>query len=288
VLKLLQTYKYQGDLRYIGQAVNVSVDFEESALSSNCIDHMKEAFEVAHETQYTFRLSTNIEIMNLRIIAEETRTDLGLQRLRKATESSPPPSAAVAQNQFVYQTQQYQSMIWEREKLLWGHVLHGPCIIIEMDSTTVVLPGYQAEIDEFGNILITEHSERRTAEEHAEDQAFEISPVSVDIFENALRNARAEMDSLMTHATMSPAIREQQDEFNVIANPEGKMLVGQFGSFIGQFYKMWTGSVDPGDIFIANDPYSIGGSVSHLNDWLIFMPVFVDNKLSKGNRPQYC
>ena len=104
---------------------------------------------------------------------------------------------------------------------------------------------------------------------------------SVDIFESALRNARNEMDTLMTRATMSPAIREQQDEFNVIAEPGGKMLVGQFGSFIGQFLKVWKGTVEEDDIFIVNDPYSIEGSVSHLNDWLVLMPIFRDGKLSK-------
>ena len=89
----------------------------------------------------------------------------------------------------------------------------------------------------------------------------------------------------MTRATMSPAIREQQDEFNVIAEPSGKMIVGQFGSFIGQFLKVWTGTIEEDDIFIVNDPYSIEGSVSHLNDWLVLMPIFRDGKLSKAQVP---
>ena len=76
---------------------------------------------------------------------------------------------------------------------------------------------------------------------------------------------------------MSPAIREQQDEFNVITTPAGKMLVGQFGSFIGQFLKIWNskvdkGDVDPieeGDVFVTNDVYEVEGAVSHLNDVII-------------------
>ena len=107
----------------------------------------------------------------------------------------------------------------------------------------------------------------------------EIDAATVDIFECSLRNARQEMDTIMTHATMSPAIREQQDEFNVIAEPGGKMIVGQFGSFIGEFLDNWKGTVEPDDIFITNDPYAISGAVSHLNDWLILMPIFVDKKL---------
>ena len=109
----------------------------------------------------------------------------------------------------------------------------------------------------------------------------ELDTVTVDIFENALRNARNEMDTLMTRTTMSPAIREQQDEFNVIAEPGGKMIVGQFGSFISGFLQMWRDSIEPGDIFLTNDPYSVAGAVSHHNDWLILIPIFVGAKLSK-------
>ena len=80
---------------------------------------------------------------------------------------------------------------------------------------------------------------------------------------------------------MSPAIREQQDEFNVIAEPSGKMIVGQFGSFIPGFLDMWKGTIEPGDVFLTNDPYSVAGAISHHNDWLILTPVFVETKLSK-------
>jgi N-methylhydantoinase B len=37
--------------------------------------------------------------------------------------------------------------------------------------------------------------------------------------------------------------------------------------------------VEDGDIFITNDPYSCNGAVSHLNDWLLMMPIFHDGKL---------
>lgn len=158
--------------------------------------------------------------------------------------------------------------------------MRGPCIISEMDSTTLVLPGFQAGIDSIGNILIErQNSPCREMALHAND---ELDTITVDIIENALRNARNEMDSLMTRTAMSPAIREQQDEFNVIAEPGGKMLAGQFGSFIGQFLRTWKGTFEASDIFMTNDPYSIDGAVSHHNDWLILMPIFVDQKLSRS------
>ena len=154
-----------------------------------------------------------------------------------------------------------------------------------MDSNTLVHPGFKAEIDGVGNILIWELNDQDMSEAVEKDE--QLDTVTVDILENALRNARNEMDTLLTRTTMSPAIREQQDEFNVIAEPGGKMIVGQFGSFIGEFLEVWKDSIEPGDIFLTNDPYSVAGAVSHHNDWLILLPVFVNDKLSKGHKNFY-
>lgn len=94
-----------------------------------------------------------------------------------------------------------------------------------------------------------------------------INSVTLDIIENAMRNARAEMDAVLFRTAMSPGIREQHDAFPLIANHEGKMIVGQFGSFIYGFMQGYDDTIEEGDIFLTNDPYSCDGAVSHLNDW---------------------
>jgi N-methylhydantoinase B len=78
---------------------------------------------------------------------------------------------------------------------------------------------------------------------------------------------------------MSPGIREQHDAFPMIANHEGKMVVGQFGSFIHGFVSSYDDDIEEGDVFLTNDPYSCNGAVSHLNDWLTMMPIFHDGRL---------
>ncbi|QBF32003.1 hydantoinase B/oxoprolinase family protein [Thalassococcus sp. S3] len=107
----------------------------------------------------------------------------------------------------------------------------------------------------------------------------EVDPITLDIVENALRNARNEMDAVLFRTAMSPGIREQHDAFPLIANEEGKMVVGQFGSFLYGFMQGYDGTIEDGDIFITNDPYSCNGAVSHLNDWLLMMPIFHDGRL---------
>ena len=87
-----------------------------------------------------------------------------------------------------------------------------------------------------------------------------------------LRNARYEMDAVLFRTAMSPGIREQGDCFPMIANRDGKMVVGLFGSFIHGFTQGFNGDIEDGDIFLTNDPYSCQGAISHLNDWLTLMP----------------
>ncbi|MBV9749835.1 MAG: hydantoinase B/oxoprolinase family protein, partial [Acetobacteraceae bacterium] len=110
-------------------------------------------------------------------------------------------------------------------------------------------------------------------------RAAKVDPITLDIIENALRNARTEMDAVLFRTAMSPGIREQHDAFPMIANPQGKMVVGQFGSFIYGFTQGYDGPIEEGDIFLTNDPYAVDGAISHLNDWLTIMPIFRGGRL---------
>ena len=106
-----------------------------------------------------------------------------------------------------------------------------------------------------------------------------IDPVTLDIIENALRNARVEMDATLVRTAMSPGIREQGDAFPLIADHSGKMIVGQFGSFIGGFLANYEGTLEDGDMIFLSDPYSVDGAISHSNDWLVLLPVYKDGRL---------
>ena len=110
-------------------------------------------------------------------------------------------------------------------------------------------------------------------------KAVDIDPITLDIIENALRNARTEMDAVMFRTAMYPGIREQHDAFPMIANSEGKMVVGQFGSFFWGFQQGYDGEIEEGDVFLTNDPYTCNGAVSHLNDWLTMMPIYIDGRV---------
>ena len=106
----------------------------------------------------------------------------------------------------------------------------------------------------------------------------EVDGITVDLIENALKNAREEMDALVSRTALSPGIREQGDCFPMIANREGKMVVGQFGSFIHGFTEAYDEEIEEGDIILTNDPYMCNAAVSHLPDWMVLKPVFRDGR----------
>jgi len=113
----------------------------------------------------------------------------------------------------------------------------------------------------------------------AEIPDLEIDPVTLDIIEGALRNARFEMDAVLFRSAMSPVIREQHDEFPMITDPRGRMVVGQFGAFISEMMAAWDRGIYPGDVILTSDPYKCSASISHTNDWLVLVPIFHGEEL---------
>src|SRR5438094_10374656 len=102
----------------------------------------------------------------------------------------------------------------------------------------------------------------------------EVDLVTLDIIESALKNYRYEMDAVLYRTAMSPVIREQHDEFPMICDPNGRMVVGQFGSYIREMMERFDQPLYPGDVILLNDHYLRGGRISHINDFLDLLPVF--------------
>jgi len=103
--------------------------------------------------------------------------------------------------------------------------------------------------------------------------------ITVDLIEHALHNAHHEMSTVLSHAALSPAIRAQHDEFPMITDAGGRMLVGQFGSYVAEMLATSAFELHPGDVVLQSDPYRCGGAVSRVNDWMVLVPVFHDDVL---------
>ena len=251
------------------------------------------AFDAEHRKQFHFSFDKDHELVNLRAVVESTPARVEAVLLPAAP--SPDPAAArVGSSQVFMEGREQEAAIYDRAKLLAGHRVEGPAIVTEMDSTTLVLADCFAEVHETGVIMIRPKptaaatggsgngSGNGNGQQEQQEQQGQGPPpqqgvdtVTLDIVENALRSIRFEMDAVLYRTAMSPGIREQHDQFPMIANPRGQMVVGQFGSFIHGLMKTYTKPIEDGDIILLSDPYSCDGAMSHANDWLAVMPIFV-------------
>ena len=62
--------------------------------------------------------------------------------------------AVIQESRFYHESEWHDAKIYDRNKLHSAHVIPGPAIISEMDSTTVILPLHEAAVDNVGNLII--------------------------------------------------------------------------------------------------------------------------------------
>src|SRR6185437_1489202 len=91
-----------------------------------------------------------------------------------------------------------------------------------------------------------------------------------------------EMDRVVETTAISPVIREQSDQFPLIADRHGRMVIGQFGSAISTILRhspYEASDLRDGDVIALNDPYLCEGAISHWPYFLILRPIFYEDDL---------
>jgi N-methylhydantoinase A len=143
---------YQADLRYAGQAFQITVDFTEAELQQRGIALLTDQFDAEHEQLFTFKLGDGHEILMIRALAKARAK--AIAELKTGQAGTTLEQCRIHDSRFYHEGQWHEIFIYDRNKLHEGLVVPGPAIIGEMDSTTVVLPGYEARVDAIGNLLI--------------------------------------------------------------------------------------------------------------------------------------
>ncbi|MFT6285553.1 MAG: N-methylhydantoinase A [Alcanivorax sp.] len=149
-----RTITYQADIRYHGQGLLLTVDFELKDLRSTGLDVIGDQFEEMHKQLFTFALESDKELVNLRAVAQGRSADIEPQRVAKGSRT--PNNSSVIGSSSVYMDRKDQeATLYKRSELRAGNEVAGPAVVLEMDSTTVILSGHIGKIDTYGNILIT-------------------------------------------------------------------------------------------------------------------------------------
>ncbi|MFN8532436.1 MAG: hydantoinase/oxoprolinase family protein [Dehalococcoidia bacterium] len=147
-----QSIRYQMDVRYHRQGFELPIDVDLPSFGAGGLDDVSRRFDTAHDRLYSFQLETVKEMVNLRAVGQSRSRPPEIPRLVQG--SADPSAARTGQQQIYHQGQFHTATLYDREQLLAGNRIVGPSIVTEMDSTTVILPGYTAEVDSIGNLLI--------------------------------------------------------------------------------------------------------------------------------------
>jgi N-methylhydantoinase A len=142
----------QMDLRYYGQSYEITVEYPEET-PENRVSRAVEAFHGRHGEIYGFSdESEPVELVNLRLRAVGLIKKPGLREIPQG--SGQPFPVAVRSVYFEGSDAWVETSIFERSDLGAGSVFQGPAILEQYDSTTVVYPGWNGELDRFGVLIL--------------------------------------------------------------------------------------------------------------------------------------
>jgi N-methylhydantoinase A len=148
-----RTVAYEVDVRYQGQGFELSVPLGVEEWRRDGLRPVGERFDAEHERLFSFTLDAPHEIVNLRAVVLGPQAEVAIPELEAG---GPDPAPARVRETAVWIDDREQpATIYDRERLRAGNRIAGPAIVTEMDSTTLVLPDHLAEVDRFGNLLIS-------------------------------------------------------------------------------------------------------------------------------------
>ncbi|MCW5670687.1 MAG: hydantoinase B/oxoprolinase family protein [Hydrogenophaga sp.] len=167
-----------------------------------------------------------------------------------------------------------------RDDLRPGDVIPGPAIIAEKNATTVVEPGWEAVLTALDHLVL----DRRVPRTASYAVGTTVDPVLLEVFNNLFMNIAEQMGLQLQNTAYSVNIKERLDfscalfdaEGNLIANaPHMPVHLGSMGESIKTVIRKNAGRMQPGDVYVLNDPYHGG---THLPDVTVITPVYLGSQ----------
>ncbi len=144
------------DLRYSGQGYELTIPVPGRTLAAGDKTVIEASFHNSHQKQFGHKAEKQtIEIVNYRVSATVKVAKPIISRFPRATTTV---NSCLKGTRKVYLGKRQGLVdfaVYDREKLYPGHVVRGPAIVEQKDSTTAIFPGQTARIDDFRNIIIS-------------------------------------------------------------------------------------------------------------------------------------
>ena len=171
----------------------------------------------------------------------------------------------------------HNAPVFDRSDLLAGDRIAGPALIREANATTVVEPGWTAEITKLDHMTLrrTERLATRAAADSGRPD-----PVLLELFNNLFMNVAEQTGAVLQNTSMSVNIKERLDFSCAIFDADGFLVanaphvpvhLGAMGESVRTVLNHRRGTLKPGDVVALNNPFNGG---THLPDVTVITPVF--------------
>ena len=248
------------------------------------VEELKERFHDAHELEYGHRFEAAIEIINIRAVGIG-RVD-ELQPAPVEAGDGDPSGAVTQEREVVFEVDGAPSGISRPSTTESGCEpatgSSGPAIVEQYDTTTVIPPGLEAEIDRHGNILIDCTTRPRTESGRGAGLS---TPILMRVVGGAFASIAKEMAGVLYRMSYSSIIRESEDLGAGIFDREGNnlaesdstpMFMGAMPKIVKNVIRILGEDIHEGDVILHNDPYA---GATHSPDVAIIVPIFHDGEL---------
>ncbi len=276
------------DLCYAGQNTLITVP-------ATPIQHAREHFEQSHRQLYGYvHENRSIEIRVARVELKAMTSPMSM----KVDNEQLSPDAANLQTPMTVHGQSREVPLYQRKSISSRQKISGPAIVIEETSTVVLDEGWDATVDELGNLILSPI--QSSTEKLHETVSSDADPIQLELFNHRFQSIATQMGTTLRRTALSTNVKERLDFSCAIFTPTGDLVVnaphipvhlggmsdcikcliedvstgGQAASGTRNSQLHGTGSFQynfsPGDVYITNDPYRGG---SHLNDITVVTPI---------------
>ena len=255
-------------VRYAGSDAALVVPFGD-------LDTIRAGFEAAYRQRFAFLMQGKGLVVEAVSVEAVVASDAPTERRHEAHPLREVPRRETVR---MFSAGQWlEAALVVREDLRPGDVIPGPAIIAEKNATTVVEPGWEAELTALDHLVL----ERRVARNVTYAAGTQADPVLLEVFNNLFMNIAEQMGLQLQNTAYSVNIKERLDfscalfdaAGNLIANaPHMPVHLGSMGESIKTVVRENAGRMMPGDVYVLNDPYHGG---THLPDVTVITPVYL-------------
>jgi len=231
---------------------------------------MASAFAAQHVARFGFASSAPLVIDALRVEAVGSTAAIDIA----------PPEPAGDPTSIMVTMAGTTAPLFDRATLPVSFVVAGPAIVVDASATTVVEPGWRAEVDGGGNLILTRSGELAL---QSAASLKTVDPIRLELFAHRFMGIAEAMGVALQSTAASVNIKERLDfscalfdaDGSLIANaPHMPVHLGSMGESVAAVRRRRDG-LRPGDVVMLNAPYNGG---THLPDITVIMPVFLDGE----------